>query len=301
MASRNSPAIYAKLLLLMLAANGMLNVAAQAQDNAGENIGRLSTTTQFPRQQRDRGESGTVVESEFEPLDTKGSRVTNKQSGTTQTGAATAQSTSSEFWFYAADVVLFNDHDVDGYFSGIDLLFDADTYFSRAEVYAVVYLSLEGGPWNELAATDDFSIFGASADDEYVIVTELVSGYPSGSYDLLIELLDARDDTFLASFGPEDTSELAFLSLEDAERDAPQGTAIIIREQGGGALGWPMLLLLFLSRRAALRHWPGSSAGTGSTAASARSQTQDHRRPMRQAASTIVNSARQPGFRVRSD
>ena len=86
------------------------------------------------------------------------------------------------------------DFDGDGYFHGIDLLFDADTIYNYAEVYAVAYLSLNGGPWNEYAATEVFSISGTSADDEYVIVTELVSGYPAGSYDLFIELFDAVDD-----------------------------------------------------------------------------------------------------------
>ena len=113
--------------------------------------------------------------------------------------------------------MLFNDQDRDGYYHGIDLLFDADTYYTVAEVYAVVYLSYEGGPWNEYGATENFTIFGSSSDDDYVLVSELLEGYPAGSYDILIELFDAYDDTFLAWIGPEDTSELAFLPLEDAE------------------------------------------------------------------------------------
>ena len=61
------------------------------------------------------------------------------------------QKAGNDFWFYAADVVLFNDDDFDGYYWGIDLLFDADTYYDVADVYAVVYLSYQGGPWNEFA------------------------------------------------------------------------------------------------------------------------------------------------------
>ena len=180
----------------------------------------------------------------------------NSLSGSQQkAGAVSAQSANIDFWFYTADVVLFNDHDNDGYFHGIDLLFDADTYFVAADVYAVVYLSLEGGPWNEFAVTDNFTIFGASSDDEYVIVTELLSGYVSGSYDLLIELFDANDDTFLAYFGPEDTTELAFLPLEDANRDAPAEIpeVIVVHEHGGGAAGWLMLLILAGAAAAARR------------------------------------------------
>ncbi len=169
---------------------------------------------------------------------------------------ALANSTSlanTDFWFYLADVELFDDFDGDGYFSGIDLLFDADTYFSRAEVYAVVYLSLEGGPWTEYAETETFVINGTSGSDEYVIVTDLVAGYPTGSYDILIELFDAYDDAFVADMGPESTSELAFLPLEDAERDAtgPAPRPIVINHGSGGGGAVDALALAVLALLAA--------------------------------------------------
>jgi hypothetical protein len=144
------------------------------------------------------------------------------------------------------------DDDRDGYFYGIDLLIDADTIYGVADVYAAVYLSLEGGPWNEYAVTEDFTIFGASGDDEFVLVTELMSGYPTGSYDLLIELFDAWDGSYVASFGPEDTSELAYLPLEDFNRDEPRyDPPVVVSHGGGGAAGlWLLLpLLAFTIRR----------------------------------------------------
>ena len=86
---------------------------------------------------------------------------------------------------------------------------------------------------------------GASGDDEYFVETDLVTGYLTGEYDILIELFDAYDGTFVASFGPEDSSNLAFLPLEDASRDTPPGsTTIIINEGGGGSLGLLGLLAL---------------------------------------------------------
>ena len=145
--------------------------------------------------------------------------------------------------------MLFNDHDTDGYYHGIDLLFDADTYFGFAEVYAVIYLSFEGGPWNEYAVTEDFTLAGASSEDEYVIVTELLSGYPTGSYDVLIELFDLYDNSLVAFFGPDDSSELAFLPLEDADRDVmvvPE--IVVVHERGGaGSAGWLFILALGLA------------------------------------------------------
>jgi hypothetical protein len=201
---------------------------------------RTSTTVQYTKAQRDAGAAGTLSKDEYPGLQSK-------------TGVRRSNSTASgDFWFYSADVLLFNDHDADGHFHGVDLLFDADTYYQEAEVYAVFYLSLEGGPWNEYSATENFLLFGSSADDEFQIVTELVSGYPTGSYDLLIELFDGYNDDFLASYGPVDTSELAFIPLEDANRDVPYvppPTTVIVHD-GGGSLGWLSLLALLAGLRA---------------------------------------------------
>lgn len=162
-----------------------------------------------------------------------------------KTGKQESRSTNEDFWFYSADVVLFGDQDFDGYYSGIDVLFDADTIYSEADVYAVLYLSFEGGNWEEYAVTETFTIFGATSGDDYSVVTDLVSGYPTGSYDLLIELFDAYNDDFLAFIGPDDTSELGFLPLEDIGRDTPPATTVVITEEsGGGATGlWTLLAL----------------------------------------------------------
>ena len=235
--------------LIAFSANGLA-----AQDNADK---RSSVTTQMTKAQRDEGFAGKVAEHEYDELVVQGERKTNKRSAALQKSEATvAQSPNSDFWFYTVDVVLFNDLDRDGYHHGIDLLFDADTLYAFADVYAVVYLSLDGGPWNEYAVTEDFTIFGTASEDDYVLVTELVDGYPAGSYDVLIELFDAYDDAFLAWIGPEDTSELAFLPLEDAGRDVvigPGPDVTVINRGGGGSLGWLLILSLVLAAAARRR------------------------------------------------
>lgn len=243
------------ITLSILTAVTVCSAKALAADGVAPN--RVSITTQNTKAQRDSGVVGTVTEDEFTALDTSGKRVAGKRvSAQLKSTPSAAQSPNVDFWFYSADIVLFNDQDRDGYYHGIDLLFDADTYYTVAEVYAVVYLSFEGGPWNEYGATENFTIFGSSSDDDYVLVTELLEGYPAGSYDLLIELFDAYDDTFLAWMGPEDTSELAFLPLEDAGRDAavvPE--VIVVNRGGGGSLGWLLILGLGLSAAARSRLW----------------------------------------------
>tara|TARA_R110002096_G_scaffold154_23_gene957 strand:+ start:1757 stop:2518 length:762 start_codon:yes stop_codon:yes gene_type:complete len=237
---------YAALAFLLLAGT----VAAYAEDTAEK---RLSTTSQGQGIERGSIGDGVISHDEREPLVTTGERgKTARVAGQQKLSASAAQSGSLDFWIYDADVQLYSDLDRDGYYVGIDLLFDADTTYAVADVYAVIYLSYEFGPWNEYVSTEDFTIFGASSGDEYIVDTELVSGYPTGDYDILIELFDAYDGTFLTSFGPDESSELSYLPLEDIGRDTPPGNVVIVNE-GGGATSWFLLLsvlgALILRRR----------------------------------------------------
>ena len=131
---------------------------------------------------------------------------------------------------------------------GPDLAFDADTNYAFADVYAVLYLSYEYGPWNEYAETADFTLFGTSGTDDYEVETELVSGYPSGSYDILIELYDADTNVFLASIGPEEAVELSLLPLEDSTRDSGGGGTQVVVNSGGGSFGLLALFVLLAVR-----------------------------------------------------
>jgi hypothetical protein len=225
-----------------------------------EQSSRWSISTQQTRAERDAGVTGKPSHEEHVALVIAGSRASGKHSPRASEVTVHSGATNGEnFWFYSADVLLFNDHDADGHYHGVDLLFDADTNYGAAEVYAVAYLSLADGPWNEYFVSDDFTLYGTSADDEFNIVTELVSGYPTGSYDLLIELFDAYNGHFLASFGPIDTAALAFLPLEDSNLDVPQeSTTVVVVEDGGGSLGWLTLLVLLGVRRFAARRSPES-------------------------------------------
>lgn len=246
------------LWVLMLASLFVMALDAIAAEADG--AARVSVSTQSTRVDLEAGMPGTTTEDRFSLLEA-GSDRTEKQDGRvfSKSEARQSQAANIDFWFYAADVELFNDHDGDGFFHGIDLWFDADTYYGFAEVYAVVYLSLEGGPWNEYVVTDDFVLNGAAGDDDYVIVTELISGYPSGSYDILIELFDAYDNSFVAWIGPDETPELAFLPLEDADRDVAEiPEVIVVHEHRGsgsaGAVFIGLLVMAALARRRRVRY-----------------------------------------------
>lgn len=228
------------MLVFALASLVLFGAVAMAAEES-----RVSVTTQGLKAAVDAGQ-GKTSHHEFDSNATIGKRSEKgKSSANAKTSEQGSATPNTDFWFYTADVELFSDRDRDGYFYGIDLLFDADTIYSVADVYAVVYLSRDGAAWEEYAVTEDFTLLGASSEDEYVIVTELVSGYPAGSYDILIELFDAWDGTFVADIGPADTSELAFLPLEDSERDspAPGGSTIVVNNGGGGAATWMLLML----------------------------------------------------------
>ena len=219
---------------------------ARAEDSSEP---RISTSSQGQGIERGEIGGGVITHDEFEPLITTGNRDKatrgSGQQALSAAGSETgAQTPNVEFWIYDASVELFSDIDRDGYYFGIDLTFDADTVYTAADVYAVIYLSYDYGPWNEYSSTEDFTIFGASGTDEYSVETELVSGYVTGDYDMLIELFDAYDGTFVASLGPDDSSQLSYLPLEDAGRDTPPGTTVIINEGGGGSLGLLSLLVL---------------------------------------------------------
>jgi hypothetical protein len=184
---------------------------------------------------------------EHEPLNLRESSSVTKGQDVSQS-ASIALLADPNFWFYDVDVTLFSDFDRDGYYFGVDLAFDADTNYGVADVYAVLYLSYEYGPWNEYAETEDFRLFGTSGTDDYELETELVSGYPTGSYDILIELYDADTNVFLASIGPEQAAELSMLPLEDSTRDSVGGETQVVVNSGGGSFGWLLLFALLAVR-----------------------------------------------------
>lgn len=212
---------------------------------AGDEELRVNASSQGPDSQRKIIGSASISYDEFPALLTSGERgKPTRVAGQQKMSGSVSGTPNIEYWFYDVSVKLFSDFDHDGYFYGIDLTFDADTQYAVAEVYAVIYLSYQFGPWNEYSATENFTIFGASSQDKYFVESELISGYPTGQYDILIELFDAYDDTLVASIGPEQSSNLSLLPLEDAGRDTPIVTTIVIDSGGGGSLAWFTLLML---------------------------------------------------------
>ena len=147
-------------------------------------------------------------------------------------------------WIYDASTELFYDLDRDGYYHYLRVQFDADTIYDNLVIYAELYLSADGVAWEHLFTTDDFRIRGSDPDDDYEVETELVSGYSTGQYDVLIEIYDTASGDLLDEFGPDESSALSLLPLEDSGRDGVGPPPVSDSEGGGGAISWPMLVAL---------------------------------------------------------
>lgn len=136
------------------------------------------------------------------------------------------------FQIYDAASYLSGDEDHDGFYYQLRVTFDADVDIGGAAVYAMLYLSYEGGPWNHYFTTDVFYILEDSFYDDYEVITQLLEGYPTGHYDVLIELYDADWDLLVTSYGPYEDPALDEIPLEDQLRDLPDD------DGGGGGMGW---------------------------------------------------------------
>ncbi|MEO0971882.1 MAG: choice-of-anchor H family protein [Pseudomonadota bacterium] len=202
-----------------------LALTATAQDAPNPDAETLATQGLVSQRQADQPVS-TITR---KPERGAGDKVARKAAS-----VAPSQALNLDYWVFDAFAVIHDDLDFDGFHTRIELTFDVDTVFEQADVYAVLYLSLEGGPWTEYGVTDTFRIFGASGADDYFFDADLVSGFPTGYYDVLIEIYDTFDGRLVADFGPEDTAALFDLPLESISLDASNEPAVIVSSQGGG-------------------------------------------------------------------
>jgi hypothetical protein len=157
-------------------------------------------------------------------------------------------SINQEFWIFDAWVEFHSDEDRDGYFNHFSVELDADTEYSSAEVYARLYLGKDE-VFKEYHTTSNFNIFSDSSDDSFVVESELLNGFSSAEYEVLIELYDAYNDELVAVFDGNDDADLYLLSLESKEYESVQ--VIVVTEHGGsmGLLSLLLLPLLSITRR----------------------------------------------------
>lgn len=156
----------------------------------------------------------------------------------------------ADFAIYGATSLLQEDYDGDGYYRTFSVIFDADIYSYThnqfGEVYALLYLSKNGGPWTHYFTTDAFLIEGDTDADEYEVITTFLSGYSSDYYDVLIDLYQVGYSDVVASYSSDDNNALYALPLESADYDQVYVEPYIevVEVHGGGSISVLILLLL---------------------------------------------------------
>jgi MYXO-CTERM domain-containing protein len=127
---------------------------------------------------------------------------------------------AADFSFHSTGTSLRSDRDSDGYHAEFRTRFDADVRTGDARVYAKLYLRRVGeDQWFLYHETDDFRISGQARDDEYFVTKTLDDGYPTGEYDVLIDLYESGKDGIAATVTPRDGDGLSYLPLEETGLD----------------------------------------------------------------------------------
>jgi len=157
---------------------------------------------------------------------------------------------SGDVYVYDASADLISDLNDDGFYHRFSIAIDVDTVYEISTVYAKLYLSLEGGPWNHYATSENYHIYGDSESDIFVIETELGDGFPPGYYDVKVDLYDVYTGQWLANYGPYEDGSLSALPLEDSYYDDsydggiyPIETEIVVSRHAS-SVTWVLVLLI---------------------------------------------------------
>lgn len=171
----------------------------------------------------------------------------NRKNKTATLARSNSVSNYADFAIYGATTFLQDDYDSDGFYQTFSVSFDADIYSyipsQLGEVYALLYISKNGGPWTHYYTTDNFLIEGETDLDEYEVITTFLSGYSADHYDILIDLYQEGYSDIVASYSSDDSNALYALPLESADYDEPYIEVIEVSHGGSFSL---VIILLFL-------------------------------------------------------
>ena len=185
-------------------------------------------------------------------ISTKDNTSSSSNFNNTGTNNKSASNNNSDYFadfdIYSASSFLQDDFDGDGYYQTFSVTFDADIYTytdsQYGEVYALLYISKNGGPWTHYFTTDNFLIQGDSDLDEYEVISTMVSGYESDHYDVLIDLYQVGYSDIVASLSSQDNNALYALPIESADYDEPYVEVVEVVEVHSGSMHWLILVLV---------------------------------------------------------
>ena len=219
---------YKMIAALLIVCGASLPFAHASQDNSASTVKVSVSEFQFDTPYVEQAASTSA----------DASKQSEKHKQRTALVSTNNQSYSPSSYVYTSDY--------DGYYSGFTVEFDADTYFSSARVYAVLYLGRDG-LYDAIHVSSEFNIYGEDASDSFVIESTLLSGFPPSEYDVLVEIYDAHSDELLAYSDSYDDADLAYLSLESDNHEYIYEDTVVIVEEHGGSTGVFSILALLLA------------------------------------------------------
>jgi|GEM_PF-3409372 len=196
-----------------------------------------------------------------------------------------------DVWIDSVSVSRGPDRDRDGFASGLQVSFDADTDGPDIEAYARLSLSGSGGVERLLYDTAPFWLHQRSSQDRIDVELDLLDRFAADRYDLLIELRQVRRDALLDVVDRRVFANLGGIALEDARRDgriaddpfrigyqtgyssggqASSSYVAVDYAGAGGPWGLAALIALALWRRCRRRSPFATGAGRAGSAASGR-------------------------------
>ncbi|MFT5711826.1 MAG: hypothetical protein ACI9DQ_000223 [Glaciecola sp.] len=154
----------------------------------------------------------------------------------------------TDFWIYDSFVTFTADIDYDGYYSSFTLEFDVDTIYTSAPIYAVIYTSTSD-LFRPFYTTDIYAINGDNTQDAIIIESDLLTGFPSNDYELMVMIYDADTDEVVAITDGTDDADLAYLSLESEDYEYVESVKVVVVEHGGALPIWLIAGLGFAAYR----------------------------------------------------
>jgi hypothetical protein len=239
---------------ILLLTNIIVSSYAIAEDRTSISFGDLSKnlTTEGRILIANENKSATIVDQYIGKATGKTrteilNNTKNKTSKSPSLARSKSYSNYADFAIYGATTYLQDDYDSDGFYQTFSVSFDADIYSytptQLGEVYALLYISKDGGPWTHYYTTDSFLIEGETDLDEYEVMTTFLSGYSADHYDILIDLYQVGYSDIVASYSSNDSNALYALSLESADYDEPYIEVIEVSHGGSFSIA---ILVLFI-------------------------------------------------------
>jgi hypothetical protein len=177
----------------------------------------------------------------------------NQGSDTSRNKRASRNVNDGSFVIYEGYTQLIEDLDIDGYYQTFSVTFDADfisySPYDSAIVYAELYLSENGGPWQHYYTTDSFVIQGESTNDNFEVYSTLSQGFNPNQYDVLIDLYEEGYPYIVASYSSDDSNALFALPLESSDYDITYYEEIHVYGGSSSTAGILIITLMLAFRK----------------------------------------------------